>query len=146
MSPSGAIGVWLLREGVKRRWGLRQAVPREPGRSRWEGANVRADGGAGADKRSGFRNKTTIAVLSGSLAVLPVLAVSDATVRWLDVPEQEQAAPAPWAGGQPPASVSVNGSLPEAPPVEKLWAPVEPVTGSLGIPSTALEAYKRAAE
>nr|WP_277068303.1 lytic murein transglycosylase [Saccharomonospora viridis] len=107
---------------------------------------MRADGGAGADKRSGFRNKTTIAVLSGSLAVLPMLAVSDATVRWLDVPEQEQAAPAPLAGGQPPASVSVNGSLPEAPPIEKLWAPVEPVTGSLGIPSTALEAYKRAAE
>ncbi|WP_298182136.1 lytic murein transglycosylase [Saccharomonospora sp.] len=107
---------------------------------------MRADRGAGAARRSGFRNKTTIAVLSGSLAVLPMIAVSDATVRWLDIPEQEQSAPAPLVGGQPHAPVSVNGSLPETPTPEELWVPTEPVTGSLGIPSSALDAYKRAAE
>ncbi|EHR63112.1 lytic murein transglycosylase [Saccharomonospora cyanea] len=105
-----------------------------------------AGGGTGAAGRAGVRRKATIAVLSGSLAVLPALVVSDSTARWLGLTE-DRTASTPLAGGRPSElnPTSVDGSLPEAVTPEELRVHDEPVKSSLGIPESVLDAYRSAA-
>ncbi|WP_232212849.1 lytic transglycosylase domain-containing protein [Saccharomonospora saliphila] len=108
---------------------------------------MRASGMAGAARRFGLRHRTMVALLGGSLAVLPVVVVSGAAVRWLDPPATPHTVAMPLVGGYPPAlsRVSVDGSLPEPPDPDELRIYEMPEVGPLGIPDTALDAYKRAA-
>ena len=107
-----------------------------------------AGGGTGAVGRSGIGRKATIAVLSGSLAILPALVVSDSTARLFGLAEDRTTA-APLLGGSSPelSPMSVDGSLPDSVLPEELQVPEEeePSSGSFGIPESVLAAYKKAA-
>lgn len=102
----------------------------------------------GAARAAGTRHRAAIAVLGGTIAVLPAAAVSTGTATWVDPTQTKHISNAGLQGGYDPgplAMVSVDGSLPQTPIPEALPA-FDSRTGPLGIPATALKAYQKAAE
>ncbi|SFP39213.1 Transglycosylase SLT domain-containing protein [Amycolatopsis arida] len=106
---------------------------------------------SGAVRRCGVRHRTGTAMLAGALAVLPTMLVTGSSAQWVNLAAGDEPGHpvAGLAGGLPSEAptVSVNGSLPDSPTPAALPAYLpQSVTGPLGIPDTALAAYRRAAD
>ncbi|RBM10636.1 hypothetical protein DI005_36230 [Prauserella sp. PE36] len=101
----------------------------------------------GVFRRFGLRHKAFAAALGGALAVLPAALVSETAAQWVNTAATEYSGTMALEGGYPPepGQIGVDGSLPDAPDPEDLTAYELPSPGPLGIPSTALEAYRNAA-
>ncbi|MEU6645666.1 lytic murein transglycosylase [Saccharomonospora sp. NPDC046836] len=102
---------------------------------------------SGVVRRFGLRHKVCVATLGGTLAMLPVAAVSDTASNWGNPTAAEFPGHLAPDGGYAPGQgfTSVDGSLPEQPNPQSLATYDLPSTGTHGIPSTALEAYRKAA-
>nr|WP_020670334.1 lytic murein transglycosylase [Amycolatopsis nigrescens] len=88
-----------------------------------------------------------MAVIGGTLAVVPAVAASGGAATWVNLASSEHTGDAALEGGFDPrlTQIGVNGSLPQAPAPVPLGA-YELPSGPLGIPGTALKAYQNAAE
>lgn len=112
---------------------------------------------SGSARRFGVRHKTVAAFLGGSLAVLPAVVVAGSAADWMrpsataeHAGDLQRADAVGLEGGYAPVdfrpgTISVDGSLPEPPDPENLTVYEPPETGPLGIPSSALKAYRNAA-
>ncbi len=87
--------------------------------------------------------------------MLPAVAASNGAVGWLNAAAStdhtggtEYSGDLALEGGSPPGTrtISVDGSLPEPPDPENLTVYELPAPGPLGIPGTALAAYRNAAQ
>jgi Transglycosylase SLT domain len=100
-------------------------------------------------RRIGLHHKTLVAAIGGVLAVLPAVAASDSTDQWTKAaPSTEHTRNVALVGGFDPkmVQVSVDGSLPKPPvPTPTPLPPYDLPSGPLGIPGTALKAYRNAA-
>ncbi|SFK14723.1 lytic transglycosylase domain-containing protein [Amycolatopsis sacchari] len=99
-------------------------------------------------RRIGLRYRTLVAVLGGTLAVLPAGLASARSAQWSAVPSAEHSRDAALVQGLDPALVriGVDGSLPRRTSVVEPLPPEELPSGPLGIPGTALKAYRNAAD
>jgi hypothetical protein len=107
----------------------------------------RTGGIGGTARRIGLRHKTFVAIVGGTLAVLPALAASNGAASWTNRASTEHTRNAALEGGYDPGitRIGVDGSLPSAPtplPLPSLELP----SGPLGIPDSALRAYHHAAD
>ncbi|GAA1982454.1 lytic transglycosylase domain-containing protein [Amycolatopsis minnesotensis] len=110
-----------------------------------------------ATRLTGLPHRTALAVVGGALAVLPVASAASTTMAVIEpsasgatplVPPSHPLSPVP------SGPISVDGSLPEPVSPVPLGAPgsaLAPVayslpSGPLGIPGTALKAYRKAAD
>jgi hypothetical protein len=112
---------------------------------------------SGAVRKAAVRHKAASAALAGTLAVLPAVAATGGAVTWVNLASIERTDDAPgnsdvlalqggYDNGVGP--IAVNGSLPDAPQPQTLPAyepPAPSRSGPLGIPGTALKAYRAAA-
>ena len=104
----------------------------------------------GYARRLGARHRTVVAIVGGLLAVLPAVAATGGTTGWLLGGPGPHSRDATLGGGYDPMKsaaqqVAVDGTLPGA--VVPLPLPAyELPDGPLGIPATALAAYKTAAD
>ncbi|WP_246127686.1 lytic transglycosylase domain-containing protein, partial [Amycolatopsis rhizosphaerae] len=98
-------------------------------------------------RRIALRHKTFIAALGGVLAVLPATVTSGHAAQWARTPSTEHTRDTALVQGFDPklVQISVDGSLPRpAVQVEPL-PPEQLPSGPLGIPGSALKAYRNAA-
>lgn len=112
----------------------------------------------GAVRKAAVRHKAASAALAGTLAVLPAVAATGGAATWVNLAGVERtddaressdvlALQGGYDNGVGP--IAVNGSLPDAPQPQTLPAyelPAPSRSGPLGIPGTALKAYRAAAE
>jgi hypothetical protein len=103
-----------------------------------------------AVRRTGLRHRTILAMAGGVLAVVPAFAASDTAAGWGSLPSTVHSADVVLDGGYNPLTpsveqISVDGSLPQ-PPVPLPLPAYELPKGPLGIPLTALAAYRNAAD
>ncbi|NEC55191.1 hypothetical protein G3I59_06165 [Amycolatopsis rubida] len=108
---------------------------------------VRARRGRYRARRVASRHRTVVAVLAGVLGVLPATVGAGVVVGWAGrMPVVHSADVMPDQGYDPGIrGVAVDGRLPDAPAPVPLPAYDLP-DGPLGIPATALAAYRHAAE
>lgn len=99
-------------------------------------------------RRLGLRHKTFVAAVGGVLAILPAVAASGGTQNWSATPAAEHTRDIPLVEGFDPKLVAVNvdGSLPKPAAVQEPLPAYELPSGPLGIPGTALAAYRNAAD
>jgi hypothetical protein len=100
-------------------------------------------------RRFGIRHRTPYSVLTGVLAVIPALIVTGSTLGWIAGSDQHTR-DATLGGGYDPKNaaiqqIAVDGTLPGGVTPEPLPAYDLP-DGPLGIPASALAAYKNAAD
>jgi hypothetical protein len=100
-------------------------------------------------RRFGIRHRTAFPLITGILAVVPALVVGGGTLGWLGG-TGEHTRDAALSQGYDPGNaaiqqIAVDGTLPGAPSPLPLPA-YELPDGPLGIPATALAAYKNAAD
>src|SRR4051794_23814447 len=100
-------------------------------------------------RRFGIRHRTAYPLITGILAVVPALVAGGGTLGWLGG-SGEHTRDAALAQGYDPGNaalqqIAVDGTLPGALTPMPLPA-YEPPDGPLGIPATALRAYKNAAD
>ncbi|HVV11016.1 lytic transglycosylase domain-containing protein [Amycolatopsis sp.] len=95
-----------------------------------------------------MRHKTFVAAVGGVLAVLPAVWASGGTSDWSATPAAERTRDIPLVEGFDPklVAVSVDGSLPRPAAVQEPLPAYELPSGPLGIPGTALAAYRNAAD
>ncbi|MEC3975958.1 lytic transglycosylase domain-containing protein [Amycolatopsis sp. H20-H5] len=101
----------------------------------------------GLARRLGRRHRTLLAITGGVLAVVPAFAASGGAASWVNVASTVHSSDVALEGGYDPIlgqGIGVDGSLPNSPSPLPLPA-YELPNGPLGIPSTALDAYKKAA-
>ncbi|NYI89462.1 hypothetical protein HNR02_002785 [Amycolatopsis endophytica] len=96
-------------------------------------------------RRIGLAHRTTLAAMGGVLAVIPAALASGGTETWSAATPVDNTLDIGPIQGVPPEilRLSVNGELPQPPepvPAEEL------PSGPLGIPGTALKAYRNAAD
>ncbi|WP_116050011.1 lytic transglycosylase domain-containing protein [Amycolatopsis palatopharyngis] len=112
---------------------------------------------SGAVRKAAVRHKAASAALAGTLAVLPAVAATGGAASWVNLASVQNINDAPGSsdvlalqGGYDTGltPVAVNGSLPDAAQPQTLpaYELPEPSTGPLGIPGSALKAYRNAAE
>ena len=111
---------------------------------------LRLPGATSAARRIGLRHRSLFAIVGGVLAVVPAVVASSSAASWVNVASTVHSGDVALEGGYNPMSpvveqISVDGSLPEAPVPLPLPA-YELPSGPLGIPVTALAAYKNAAD
>jgi hypothetical protein len=99
-------------------------------------------------RRIGLRHKTLVAAVGGVLAVVPVGIASGGVSGWSTTPSAEHTRDLSLVEGFDPklVQISVDGSLPQRAAVIQPLPPYELPSGPLGIPGTALEAYRNAAD
>ncbi|WP_206797794.1 lytic transglycosylase domain-containing protein [Amycolatopsis sp. MtRt-6] len=100
-------------------------------------------------RRFGIRHRTAYPVITGILAVVPALVAGGGTLGWLGG-SADHGRDAALGQGYDPGNaalqqIAVDGTLPGAPTPMPLPA-YELPDGPLGIPATALAAYKKAAD
>nr|WP_205670197.1 MULTISPECIES: lytic murein transglycosylase [unclassified Amycolatopsis] len=110
-------------------------------------ARIRARRGRYRARRVASRHRTAVAVLTGLLGVLPATVGAGVVVGWVGrMPVVHSADVMPDQGYDPGIrGVSVDGRLPDAPAPVPLPAYDLP-DGPLGIPATALAAYRHAGD
>jgi hypothetical protein len=97
-----------------------------------------------------LRYRSLLAVVGGVLAVVPAAVASNSAAGWVNVVSTVHSRNVVLQGGYNPITpsieqISVDGSLPQA-PVPLALPAYELPSGPLGIPVTALAAYKNAAD
>jgi len=103
----------------------------------------------GAARRTGLRHRSFLAIAGGVLAVLPAAAAGSTAAHWVNLASTVHTGDVALEGGYNPLAptiqqIAVDGSLPQAPVPIPLPA-YELPSGPLGIPASALAAYKNAA-
>lgn len=111
---------------------------------------VRVPGAISAARRVGLRHRSLFAIVGGVLAVVPAVVASSSAASWVNLASTVHTGDVALEGGYNPTApiveqISVDGSLPQAPVPLPLPA-YELPSGPLGIPVTALAAYKNAAD
>jgi hypothetical protein len=111
---------------------------------------LRLPGAISAARRVGLRHRSLFAIVGGVLAVVPAVVASSSAASWVNLASTVHSGDVVLEGGYNPMApvveqISVDGSLPEAPVPLPLPA-YELPSGPLGIPVTALAAYKNAAD
>jgi transglycosylase-like protein with SLT domain len=111
---------------------------------------VRVPGAISAARRIGLRHRSLFAIVGGVLAVIPAVVASSSAASWVNLASTVHTGDVALEGGYNPTApiveqISVDGSLPQAPVPLPLPA-YELPSGPLGIPVTALAAYKNAAD
>jgi hypothetical protein len=103
----------------------------------------------GAARRTGLRHRSILAIAGGVLAVLPAVVAGSTAAHWVNLTSTVHTGDVALEGGYNPLAptiqqIAVDGSLPQAPVPVPLPA-YELPSGPLGIPTSALAAYKNAA-
>jgi hypothetical protein len=111
---------------------------------------VRLRGPISAARRIGLRHRSFLAIVGGVLAVIPAVVASSSAASWVNLTGTVYSGDVALEGGYNPTApsveqIAVDGSLPQAPVPLPLPA-YELPSGPLGIPVTALAAYKNAAD
>jgi hypothetical protein len=111
---------------------------------------LRLPGAISAARRVGLRHRSLFAIVGGVLAVVPAVVASSSAASWVNLASTVHSGDVVLEGGYNPMApvveqISVDGSLPQAPVPLPLPA-YELPSGPLGIPVTALAAYKNAAD